>query len=428
MCEDDPCAGVECGQHGACADGACVCDAGWSGDYCDATPFPGSQLITPEDGATINSWIAGGAPCGGTHPFAEQYQQHEGDVPGDWFCYTQQGAGIGGHGVCSYTGSAPTPTPGGSWGGDQPACLYGQQFGPNVVWERCFSSAEDDSSTPATFHRLCDPYDVTVSVAHNSLGYTFGGFAEHSWGRAACCADHPDTCLSNGCIDTTAVNNFIFSLDGPAGTGPERFAPTGRSNNYQLAAPTTFPQWGDGGQHDACDGAVAHNGCGNTDLCMGWNGPPAGDFGRPLSDGTGHCRQGSTYEGTHNQVCGGDANWNERGETVLEVWRLVDALARSQPFCVMSIGASGDPTWYMRTGGDPAVRTGWDSDAGDRCCRVQDNTGRPIDNGNAPGEDCLWWGSQGECEAALPGWRDTCLSCDTLDTAQGCPTFLAADP
>jgi hypothetical protein len=138
--------------------------------------FPESELISHEHAVVVNNWISSTMACGGTHPFAERYQESPGDVPRDWFCYAHRGDGVGGSNACSYTGAAPTPTPGGSWGGGQPACSYGQQFGPNQVWERCFSSLEDDSSTPATFHQQCDPYDVTLVVSRNSLGYVFGGY------------------------------------------------------------------------------------------------------------------------------------------------------------------------------------------------------------------------------------------------------------
>ncbi len=38
-CEtQDPCYGINCGDHGSCADGACVCTGGYSGDSCEIPP------------------------------------------------------------------------------------------------------------------------------------------------------------------------------------------------------------------------------------------------------------------------------------------------------------------------------------------------------------------------------------------------------
>jgi hypothetical protein len=44
------------------------------------------------------------------------------------------------------------------------------------LWKVCFSSFTDDTTMPNTFHRLCDQYDTTLTVARNSLNYTFGGY------------------------------------------------------------------------------------------------------------------------------------------------------------------------------------------------------------------------------------------------------------
>eukprot|EP01043_Picozoa_sp_COSAG02_P058674 COSAG02_NODE_7343_length_3054_cov_1034.035533_4_plen_69_part_00 len=43
-------------------------------------------------------------------------------------------------------------------------------------WSLCFSSFTDDATSPSTFHRLCDQYSTTLTVARNSLNYTFGGY------------------------------------------------------------------------------------------------------------------------------------------------------------------------------------------------------------------------------------------------------------
>jgi hypothetical protein len=147
------------------------------------------------------------------------------------------------------------------------------------AWVKCFDSAMDDASTPAVFHRNCDPYDETVTVAQNALGFMFGGYAERSWAGSG--------------MDTTASGDFIFGL---APQAPARFNPTGSDTNYQYTVSDSWPGWG-------------HYG---SDLQIGRNeGPPSG-LG-------GFCDQGTTYSGTPDQICGGGVGtW---GATQLEVWR-----------------------------------------------------------------------------------------------------------
>eukprot|EP01046_Picozoa_sp_COSAG06_P013987 COSAG06_NODE_855_length_11931_cov_20.218813_11_plen_188_part_00 len=43
-------------------------------------------------------------------------------------------------------------------------------------WSLCFSSFTDNATTPSTFHTQCDQHDTTLTVARNSLNYTFGGY------------------------------------------------------------------------------------------------------------------------------------------------------------------------------------------------------------------------------------------------------------
>ena len=64
-------------------------------------------------------------------------------------------------------------------------------YGGEVYWKLCYSSDTMDKTSPAEFHRRCDQYNKTVTVAHNTLGpdtsgtlgrpdslvgVTFGGF------------------------------------------------------------------------------------------------------------------------------------------------------------------------------------------------------------------------------------------------------------
>ena len=70
--------------------------------------------------------------------------------------------------------------------------------GPTQQWTLCYSSFTDDASTPSIFHSQCDEYDVTMVVARNSLGYTFGGYVRSPLRRF---------CL----VSAVLVSAFFFS-------------------------------------------------------------------------------------------------------------------------------------------------------------------------------------------------------------------------
>jgi len=44
------------------------------------------------------------------------------------------------------------------------------------VWSQCYSSITDNHANPAAFHKQCDPHNITVVFARNSLGNVFGGY------------------------------------------------------------------------------------------------------------------------------------------------------------------------------------------------------------------------------------------------------------
>ena len=110
--------------------------------------------------------------------------------------------------------------------------------------------------------------------------------AAGSWSVDACCAVPGNDCdkpSRDRCNDHTSSSDWLFGLwPGP----PQRFEPTGTDTAYQVVRAGEWPAWGGGDLH--FPGAVG-----------------------------GTCQQGGTYRGTHNEICGGEANW---GATDVEVW------------------------------------------------------------------------------------------------------------
>lgn len=92
-------------------------------------------------------------------------------------------------------------------------------------------------------------------------------------------------------------------------------------------------------------------------------------------------------------------------------WSVSAAAAGSAvaPFCVRA----ADATAYVKTGGDPLVRGGWDGGSADKCCST--------DAG-----DCVWYASSAACEAALASGGGGCRSCAAGDVDVGCPAWPAA--
>ena len=44
------------------------------------------------------------------------------------------------------------------------------------VWELCYSSLTDNHDNAATFHKQCDPHNIAMVFARNSIGRVFGGY------------------------------------------------------------------------------------------------------------------------------------------------------------------------------------------------------------------------------------------------------------
>jgi len=221
-----------------------------------------------------------------------------------------------------------------------------QTGGLDQKWKLCYSSFTMSKTSPAEFHRRCDEYKPTVTVAHNSGGRqgkcdgVRPGPKGESW---PCSPIDPKTscnghCSSDASACTGSINtnrsgspcgpsnpgNFIFGgfADASWGGGvwagtkacfifglgpgkPERFGPIGNHQEFQSLNPDYWPAWGRSG-----------------DLFMGVGGPPGSG---------GYCRQGDTYAGSPKQICGtDDRDGTEWGETQLEVWRLADAPAQPE--------------------------------------------------------------------------------------------------
>ena len=162
-------------------------------------------------------------------------------------------------------------------------------------WALCYDSSTDCTACPnatandngyylscscpsgsTSFHGGCDAHTQTVVIGHNSLRFTFGGFAQATW-------------AGNGDA-REAAGDFLFRL-GP-GAGPVAYRPTGKNTHYQNRDPGQWPAWGSG-----------------TDLIFGIYGA--------LGQGVAYCDQGTTYAGETNDACGGHDNW---GATEMEVW------------------------------------------------------------------------------------------------------------
>ena len=78
-----------------------------------------------------------------------------------------------------------------------------------------------------------------------------------------------------------------------------------------------------------------------------------------------------------------------------------------KPFCAMGAHAT---QWYIKTGGDPSVRHGWDGGRVDKCCRA------------AP-HSCRWFSSKESCEEAIAKRNLSCLRCGDGDVNIGCPVW-----
>lgn len=196
--------------HGTCSRGRCVrpCTEGFSGPTCDCTP----------------TQCSGHGSCSGEQSACVCEPGYSGDnctiATPDFF------------------ESSKLITP---WWGERLnkwAALEGR------FWEPCYTTFaynRSDLLDSDTFHDRCDSYATTVSVARNSLGDIFGGFAVGSWDVKECCSNPANLCRffdRSGqtseyvscdcakkpweCFDRGAEDNFVFALSPGE---PRRFLP-----------------------------------------------------------------------------------------------------------------------------------------------------------------------------------------------------------
>ena len=259
-CDDDPC------EHGgSCtADGGahvCICAAGWSGDQaCDQQLLPGGcgAAIPPD--------------CGHGICVPHEQQQHSCSCNAGWggpSCVTGQGFASADSHVTGVTTAGKT--------------FVEAALPPELKlkhWTLCYDSRTNCTTHASCFHRDCDRHDETIVLGHNSLGFTFGGFAQASW-------------EGSGDWATEASGDFIFRLISPQPESPATvYRPTGTNNEYQYQDSSAWPNWG---SKDLVFGLEAVLGAG----------------------GYAKCSQGATYQGAPDDACGGRGGW---GATEMEVW------------------------------------------------------------------------------------------------------------
>ena len=139
-------------------------------------------------------------------------------------------------------------------------------------------------------------------LGHNSLEYTFGGFAEGTW-------------KGDDTYDRTSAGNFLFRLGGGA---PEVYRPKGGEGegrmDYQYHGPEYWPAWGSGSSFCGpfCTSDISF---GKRDLTFGGEEYGAEEYSGELGR-NGACNQGNrdpTYTagvtGERLATCGARDYW-----------------------------------------------------------------------------------------------------------------------
>ena len=157
----DPCEGVDCGDYGACVDGACVCTDGYSGDTCDVPP-----VVDPCEDVDCGDY---GACVDGACVCTDGYSGDACDVPpvvdpcegvdcGDY------GACVDGACVCTngYSGDACDVPPVVDPCEDVDCGVHGECIEGTCNCEAGWTGelCTDEEAPPESFVAVCDLSDV----------------------------------------------------------------------------------------------------------------------------------------------------------------------------------------------------------------------------------------------------------------------------
>eukprot|EP01048_Picozoa_sp_COSAG05_P002392 COSAG05_NODE_97_length_19444_cov_8.577174_15_plen_400_part_00 len=223
------CGNAPCGVHGDCKPlglgYSCSCHPGWNGGHCDrptgCDPEAGSSDGVCKHGRCVPDGKQHTCVCEArwSGPSCDRPQTGFGGAP-------THIVGVSPEATAFIEAALP------------PASRYGN-------WALCYDSRVDCTSCPsteakallpdgaafetlcscpqglATFHGSCDRHAETVVLGHNSLGFTFGGFAQGSW--AAPPRPLPAGVPPEPHYDTAASGDLLFRLATPSLTGNVAF-------------------------------------------------------------------------------------------------------------------------------------------------------------------------------------------------------------
>ena len=89
----DPCANVDCGDHGECQGGKCVCTDNYTGDNCETAPDPCDGVACDANQYCANGKCVCQTPCGAKNPICCAEGTYCGSKNGEeeYECITEEG-------------------------------------------------------------------------------------------------------------------------------------------------------------------------------------------------------------------------------------------------------------------------------------------------------------------------------------------------